>query len=439
MKKQIFLGLALLSGVSFTSCEEDVLKSDNQSRDYVPMTTINAIIKGEKEVQLKNAFIEQTDGEGKIFYKNQWSENDSFYIFNIQQSNINPLISIFSNEGQINLNTFVFKSGIAPEINSECDAIYPVSIANTEDYTLQIKDTLHYEAGKIIPNESWGMIALTNNDTFRFEPISALLRIKVRKDLNKGSKITSIKLSASNTLSGKMTWDNNGNIIGYDGYSNNYLVMDYGEGVELEQDVTTFYIPVIAKNYTDLNITIQYEDGKVFQDLERADVTFEPGKYYTTNFKSCVPDEDMLLMVRFYYPENPDTMASCFDNLSSSHQYTSYINDYNFFSTTKDAEGNYYIELKELIDDSPTFSSSIPSLCSVNAIEFYFISESQYYSEEFSKTDWLRILNSTVVKANGDINWLQCSEGKISINPELSSIGNILKIYPASKTCEITN
>lgn len=95
--------------------------------------------------------------------------------------------------------------------------------------------------------------------------------------------------------------------------------------------------------------------------------------------------------------------------------------------------------MKKLIDDSPTFSSSIASLCSVNAIEFYFISESQYYSVEFSKTNWLRILNSTVVKANGDINWLQCSEGKISINPELSSIGNILKIYPASKTCEITN
>lgn len=290
MKKQSLLVWgALLGGLLMSSCSEDQILSERESRDIVPLTTITATIGQNENSSLRSSLIADKDEEGNLYFKNEWDASDTI---GITSTNSGPrTLTTFSNQGN-ELNTFTYRSGESVGVEEMLYAFYP----NSRFFGLggfSYPDTLIYDANNILPKNSWMMVASSDSGKFQFKNVNSLLIIKVKSEKGE-SHVKSIELKAelhiypdpySGFLSGNILLKESYNGELYPYSSKNYVVLKCGEeGVAINSEKETdFYIPIPAQTVKGLTVKVNLTDGTSCQDNPRGEKEFEASKYYTTH------------------------------------------------------------------------------------------------------------------------------------------------------------
>lgn len=286
MKKQsLLVWSALLGGFLMSSCSEDQILSERESRDIVPLTTITATIGQSENSSLRSSLIADKDETGNLsYFKNEWDSEDSIGIRT--GDNLPYGLTIFSNQGN-DKNTFTYRSGDAVGVGEMLYAFYPTNrFFPLGNGGFTYPDTLIYDANNILPKNSWMMVASSDSGKFQFKNVNSLLIIKVKSGKGE-SRVKSIELKAtSSSLSGSMYYSST-SFEGLLPYSptKDYVVLKCGEeGVAINSEKETdFYIPIPAQTVKGLTVKVNLTDGTSCQDNPRGEKEFEASKYYTTH------------------------------------------------------------------------------------------------------------------------------------------------------------
>ncbi len=285
MKKQsLFVWGALLGGFFMSSCSEDQILSERESRDIVPLTTITATIGQNENSSLRSLLIAEKDEEGNLYFKNEWDSEDSIGI----RTGDNPPygLTIFSNQGN-DKNTFTYRSGESVGVGEMLYAFYPTDrFFPLGNGGFTYPDTLIYDANNILSKNSWMMVASSDSGKFQFKNVNSLLIIKVKSEKGE-SRVKSIELKAtSGSLSGSMYYSST-SFEGLLPYSptKDYVVLKCGEeGVAINSEKETdFYIPIPAQTVKGLTVKVNLTDGTSYTDNPRDEKEFVASNYYTTH------------------------------------------------------------------------------------------------------------------------------------------------------------
>lgn len=286
MKKQsLFVWGALLGGFLMSSCSEDQILSERESRDIVPLTTITATIGQNENSSLRSSLIAVKDETGNLsYFKNEWDSEDSI---GIRTGDNQPYgLTIFSNQGN-DKNTFTYRSGDAVGVGEMLYAFYPTNrFFPLGNGGFTYPDTLIYDANNILPKNSWMMVASSDSGKFQFKNVNSLLIIKVKSGKGE-SRVKSIELKAtSGSLSGSMYYSST-SFEGLLPYSptKDYVVLKCGEeGVAINSEKETdFYIPIPAQTVKGLTVKVNLTDGTSYTDNPRDEKEFVASNYYTTH------------------------------------------------------------------------------------------------------------------------------------------------------------
>ncbi|MCQ2210174.1 MAG: hypothetical protein MJZ34_07780 [Paludibacteraceae bacterium] len=286
MKKQsLFVWGALLSGFLVSSCSEDQILSERESRDIVPLTTITATIGQNENSSLRSSLILDKDEDENLYFKNVWESEDSVGI----RTGSGPgyyKLTIFSNQDN-DINTFTYRSGDPVGVGEMLYAFYPTNrFFPLGNGGFTYPDTLIYDANNILPKNSWMMVASSDSGKFQFKNVNSLLIIKVKSEKGE-SRVKSIELKAtSGSLSGSMYYSST-SFEGLLPYSPTraYVVLKCGEeGVAINSEKETdFYIPIPAQTVKGLTVKVNLTDGTSYTDNPRDEKEFVASNYYTTH------------------------------------------------------------------------------------------------------------------------------------------------------------
>lgn len=132
-------------------------------------------------------------------------------------------------------------------------AYFPAGLYNGGSPALPAVQT--YVAGKF----DMPMYAESDNTTFSFKNLCAVLAIKVTSD--DITTLKSIKVASDKKMNGTFAVSDNKAVVGTDG--TNVLVLESSTALTLNADGTTFYIAIPAQNYKYLNIYLS-SDGETY-------------------------------------------------------------------------------------------------------------------------------------------------------------------------------